>query len=179
MPSWPPAGNFLLCNSEGHINSETGSGRRKPFALPAGGQAAVPGPVGCTGRSWFLYLCRRPSTDRAATMDEAAARDKRSQEIEKEYLSSLADLNVNSKPLINMLTILAEENVEYAQVIVKSVENHLAQVGPEVKLPILYLVDSIVKNVGKQYQSLFSQVIVNMFCGVFETVRNTEGDETT
>ncbi|XP_049536265.1 uncharacterized protein LOC125951454 isoform X2 [Anopheles darlingi] len=103
-------------------------------------------------------------------MDEAAARDKRSQEIEKEYLSSLADLNVNSKPLINMLTILAEENVEYAQVIVKSVENHLAQVGPEVKLPILYLVDSIVKNVGKQYQSLFSQVIVNMFCGVFETV---------
>ncbi|XP_050085054.1 uncharacterized protein LOC126570945 [Anopheles aquasalis] len=103
-------------------------------------------------------------------MDEAAARDRRSQEIEKEYLSSLADLNVNSKPLINMLTILAEENVEYAPVIVKSVENHLAQVGPEVKLPILYLVDSIVKNVGKQYQSLFSQVIVNMFCGVFETV---------
>lgn len=41
---------------------------------------------------------------------------------------------------------------------------------PEFKLPILYLVDSIVKNVGKQYQQLFSQVIVNMFCGVFETV---------
>ncbi|KFB43760.1 AGAP001271-PA-like protein [Anopheles sinensis] len=103
-------------------------------------------------------------------MDETSLLDKRAKEIEQEYLSSLADLNVNSKPLINMLTILAEENLEYAQIIVSAVEKHLAKVVPDVKLPILYLVDSIVKNVGKQYQSLFSQVIVNMFCGVFETV---------
>ncbi|XP_058118043.1 uncharacterized protein LOC131260360 [Anopheles coustani] len=103
-------------------------------------------------------------------MDETSLPDKRAKEIEQEYLSSLADLNVNSKPLINMLTILAEENLEYAQIIVSAVEKHLAKVVPDVKLPILYLVDSIVKNVGKQYQSLFSQVIVNMFCGVFETV---------
>ncbi|XP_055637701.1 uncharacterized protein LOC129776214 [Toxorhynchites rutilus septentrionalis] len=105
----------------------------------------------------------------AAALDQAAV-DKRAKEIETEYLSSLADLNVNSKPLINMLTILAEENLDYALVIVTAVEKHLAKVQPDVKLPILYLVDSIVKNVGKQYQSLFSQVIVGMFCGVFETV---------
>lgn len=105
----------------------------------------------------------------AATMDQAAVQ-RRSKEIETEYLSSLADLNVNSKPLINMLTILAEENLDYAPIIVNAVEKHLAKVQPEFKLPILYLVDSIVKNVGKQYQQLFSQVIVNMFCGVFETV---------
>ncbi|XP_058062799.1 uncharacterized protein LOC131212794 [Anopheles bellator] len=105
-------------------------------------------------------------------MEKEATLDKRAEEIEKEYLSSLADLNVNSKPLINMLTILAEENLEYAHIIVNAVEKHLAQVGPDVKLPILYLVDSIVKNVGKQYQSLFSQVIVNMFCGVFQTAHD-------
>uniref|UniRef100_A0A1Q3FY43 Pre-mRNA cleavage complex 2 protein Pcf11 n=1 Tax=Culex tarsalis TaxID=7177 RepID=A0A1Q3FY43_CULTA len=105
----------------------------------------------------------------AATLDQAAV-DKRAREIETEYLSSLADLNVNSKPLINMLTILAEENLDYAPIIVNAVEKHLSQVQPEVKLPILYLIDSIVKNVGKQYQSLFSQVIVSTFCGVFETV---------
>lgn len=99
-----------------------------------------------------------------------AAVNRRAKEIETEYLSSLADLNVNSKPLINMLTILAEENLDYAPIIVNAVEKHLAKVQPEFKLPILYLVDSIVKNVGKQYQQLFSQVIVNMFCGVFETV---------
>ncbi|CAO1421893.1 unnamed protein product [Diamesa hyperborea] len=92
------------------------------------------------------------------------------QEIEEEYLSSLTDLNVNSKPLINMLTMLAEENIEHAPVIVKAVEKHLAKSSSDVKLPILYLIDSIVKNVGKQYKSLFSQNIVNIFCGVFEKV---------
>lgn len=85
-------------------------------------------------------------------MDEAAARDRRSQEIEKEYLSSLADLNVNSKPLINMLTILAEENVEYAPVIVKSVENHLAQV--------------------KQFMSIF-QSMLHIFVHRFEVDRSS------
>ncbi|XP_053671318.1 uncharacterized protein LOC128721574 [Anopheles nili] len=103
-------------------------------------------------------------------MEQPPVLESRAKQIEKEYLSSLADLNVNSKPLINMLTILAEENLEYAQIIVNAVEKHLAKVTPDVKLPILYLVDSIVKNVGKQYQTLFSQVIVNMFCGVFQTV---------
>ncbi|XP_050071761.1 uncharacterized protein LOC126559634 [Anopheles maculipalpis] len=103
-------------------------------------------------------------------MEQTTAVEGRAKQIEKEYLSSLADLNVNSKPLINMLTILAEENLEYAQIIVNAVEKHLTKVAPDVKLPILYLVDSIVKNVGKQYQTLFSQVIVNMFCGVFQTV---------
>lgn len=44
------------------------------------------------------------------------------------------------------------------------------QVSPDVKLPILYLIDSIVKNVDKSYKQLFAQNIVNMFCGVFEKV---------
>uniref|UniRef100_A0A182JNF3 CID domain-containing protein n=1 Tax=Anopheles christyi TaxID=43041 RepID=A0A182JNF3_9DIPT len=61
-------------------------------------------------------------------MDQTAAVESRAKQIEKEYLSSLADLNVNSKPLINMLTILAEENLEYAQIIVHAVEKHLAKV---------------------------------------------------
>ena len=51
-----------------------------------------------------------------------------SQEVGEEYASSLADLTVNSKPLINMLTMLAEENIEFAPVIVKVIEKHLAQV---------------------------------------------------
>ncbi|XP_055694535.1 uncharacterized protein LOC129796532 isoform X2 [Lutzomyia longipalpis] len=91
-------------------------------------------------------------------------------EIGEEYMSSLADLNVNSKPLINMLTIIAEENIEHAEVIVKAVEQHLTKVSADVKLPVLYLIDSIVKNVGGEYKALFSQYIVNMFCGVFEKV---------
>lgn len=45
-----------------------------------------------------------------------------------EYASSLADLTVNSKPLINMLTMLAEENERFAGTIVKAIETHLAEV---------------------------------------------------
>lgn len=50
------------------------------------------------------------------------------QRVAEDYLSSLSDLNCNSKPLINMLTMLAEENIEYAPVIVKVVEQHIAKV---------------------------------------------------
>jgi hypothetical protein len=50
-------------------------------------------------------------------------------EIYEEYMSSLMDLTVNSKPLINMLTMLAEDNIDCAQVIVRAVEQHLAKVG--------------------------------------------------
>lgn len=49
-------------------------------------------------------------------------------EVEDEYLSSLMDLNVNSKPLINMLTMLAEDNLECAHVIVRAIEKHITQV---------------------------------------------------
>ena len=51
-----------------------------------------------------------------------------SKEVAEEYLSSLADLTVNSKPLINMLTMLADENVDHAPAIVQVIENHLEKV---------------------------------------------------
>lgn len=49
-------------------------------------------------------------------------------EVAEEYLSSLTDLNVNSKPLISMLTMLAEENIAYASAIVNAIEQHLEKV---------------------------------------------------
>jgi len=38
------------------------------------------------------------------------------------------------------------------------------------KLPVLYLVDSIVKNIGAAYTTFFTQNIVATFCSVFEKV---------
>lgn len=49
-------------------------------------------------------------------------------EIKAEYTSSLADLTVNSKPLISVLTMLAEENIAHAPDIVAAIEEHLAKV---------------------------------------------------
>ncbi|KAL0115350.1 hypothetical protein PUN28_010706 [Cardiocondyla obscurior] len=94
----------------------------------------------------------------------------KSKEVADEYISSLSDLTINSKPLINMLTMLAEDNIEHAPAIVQAVETHLQKVRSDIKLPVLYLIDSIVKNVNGDYLNLFTQNIVNTFCGVFEKV---------
>uniref|UniRef100_A0A8W8LEK7 CID domain-containing protein n=1 Tax=Magallana gigas TaxID=29159 RepID=A0A8W8LEK7_MAGGI len=50
------------------------------------------------------------------------------EEVIQEYRSSLEELTANSKPLINMLTMLAEDNEQYAPEIVKVIETHLQQV---------------------------------------------------
>jgi len=42
-----------------------------------------------------------------------------------DFKSSLADLTFNSKPLINMLTMLAEENAQHSEQIVKVIEEHI------------------------------------------------------
>lgn len=54
--------------------------------------------------------------------------DKNEREIAESYLSSLVDLINNSKPLINMLTMLAEENIDHGQTIVDAVEQRIAKV---------------------------------------------------
>lgn len=51
------------------------------------------------------------------------------EEVAEEYRSSLKDLTVNSKPLITMLTMLADENRPHASVIVKVIEEHIHEVG--------------------------------------------------
>ncbi len=42
------------------------------------------------------------------------------------------------------------------------------QVRPDKKLPSLYLLDSILKNVKGEYLQLFSKNIVHIFCHCFE-----------
>ena len=50
------------------------------------------------------------------------------QEVVEEYTASLADLTFNSKPLINMLTMLAEDNAQYSEQIVQVIEAHMQKV---------------------------------------------------
>ena len=50
-------------------------------------------------------------------------------EVMKDYKSSLSDLTFNSKPLINMLTMLAEENASHSTEIVKVIQGHINQVS--------------------------------------------------
>ncbi|XP_077447884.1 pre-mRNA cleavage complex 2 protein Pcf11 isoform X2 [Stigmatopora argus] len=99
-------------------------------------------------------------------MDDSTAREDACQE----YKSSLEDLTFNSKPHINMLTILAEENVSFAKDIVAIIEAQISKAAAAEKLPVLYLVDSIVKNVGGEYLAVFAKNLITSFICVFEKV---------
>ncbi|XP_029458082.1 pre-mRNA cleavage complex 2 protein Pcf11 [Rhinatrema bivittatum] len=88
----------------------------------------------------------------------------------RDYQSSLDDLTFNSKPHINMLTILAEENVQFAKDIVILIEAQIAKAPSTEKLPVMYLMDSIVKNVGREYLAAFSKNLVSTFVNMFEKV---------
>ncbi|XP_065586016.1 pre-mRNA cleavage complex 2 protein Pcf11 isoform X1 [Cyrtonyx montezumae] len=88
----------------------------------------------------------------------------------RDYQSSLEDLTFNSKPHINMLTILAEENVPFAKDIVSLIEAQIAKAPASEKLPVMYLMDSIVKNVGREYLTAFTKNLVATFVCVFEKV---------
>nr|XP_046267196.1 pre-mRNA cleavage complex 2 protein Pcf11 [Scatophagus argus] len=102
----------------------------------------------------------------SSKMDDKAARE----DACREYQSSLEDLTFNSKPHINMLTILAEENINFAKDIVAIIEAQISKAPPTEKLPVLYLVDSIVKNVGGEYLAVFAKNLITSFICVFEKV---------
>ncbi|KAF9989562.1 hypothetical protein BGZ75_005878 [Mortierella antarctica] len=86
------------------------------------------------------------------------------------YRSELASLTFNSKPIITSLTIAAGENIGVSKVIVQTIEERLRTAPPNQKLPTLYLIDSIIKNVGGPYLNLFGRTIVNLFLDAYAVV---------
>eukprot|EP00794_Sanderia_malayensis_P007116 gene7116-7920_t len=94
------------------------------------------------------------------------------QSVLEDYRSSLNDLVFNSKPMINVLTMLAEENETYADGIVRTIRDRIKKVEIKFKVPALYLLDSILKNVGGSYIGILSRYMVEIFTDVFEN-----GDE--
>eukprot|EP01118_Nematostelium_gracile_P017879 TRINITY_DN777_c0_g3_i1.p1 TRINITY_DN777_c0_g3~~TRINITY_DN777_c0_g3_i1.p1 ORF type:complete len:492 (-),score=85.60 TRINITY_DN777_c0_g3_i1:46-1521(-) len=90
-----------------------------------------------------------------------------SEELVTEYNLELNELTFNSKPIINNLTIIAEENIHAADKIVAVIENRIRTVDPSIKLPSMYLLDSICKNVGGVYIKLFETNISNTFSAAY------------
>ncbi|KAH3757770.1 pre-mRNA cleavage complex 2 protein Pcf11 [Pelomyxa schiedti] len=84
-----------------------------------------------------------------------------------EYESELEGLTINSKPIINSLTIIAGENMDAAPDIVATIERRIETAPSNQKLPALYLLDSIIKNIGGAYVNLFARNIVNTFIRTF------------
>ncbi|CAF1146773.1 unnamed protein product [Adineta steineri] len=89
----------------------------------------------------------------------------------QDFKKELNDLKINSKPVINFLTMLAEEKVHNAPQIVRAIEERILEAKGDYVLPVLYVLDSIVKNLrSKAYIQLFEHKLPVIFASAFNKV---------
>ncbi|KZT74323.1 hypothetical protein DAEQUDRAFT_807469 [Daedalea quercina L-15889] len=88
----------------------------------------------------------------------------------REYSARLAELTVNSRPIIQSLSMLAQDYSRFADIVVQCIENHIRRVPQWMKLPAFYLLDAISKNVYNPYANCFAPLVVRLFLDTYEQV---------
>ncbi|KAH7015510.1 DNA replication ATPase [Ilyonectria destructans] len=93
-----------------------------------------------------------------------------SAEVAEDYRLALEDLSSNMRFEISNLTVIARENTEHALAIAEALQQHILKAPPNKKLPALYVLDSIVKNVGTPYTLYFGRTLFKTFMESYAVV---------
>ena len=81
-----------------------------------------------------------------------------------------------AKHVINTLTMMADDNkMSQAPAIAGLILGRINVAASNCKVPLLFLADSIIKNVGNPYRQLFTAGIVDAFNGAMSKVRCAAG----
>ena len=90
------------------------------------------------------------------------------EEVAASYALELAELTFNSKPIINSLTMIADEERAFSHAIAGVVLRKIGSALADKKLPIIYLLDSICKNVGAAYKNHFAPALPQTIGDAFD-----------
>ncbi|KAH7914222.1 hypothetical protein BJ138DRAFT_1177497 [Hygrophoropsis aurantiaca] len=91
----------------------------------------------------------------------------------RDYAARLAQLTINSRPIIQSLSMVAQEYSRWAEIVVQCLEAHIRRVPPYMKLPSFYLLDAISKNVYDPYARHFAPFVVPLFLETYQQVDQT------
>ncbi|KAF9534212.1 hypothetical protein CPB83DRAFT_843868 [Crepidotus variabilis] len=85
----------------------------------------------------------------------------------RDFTSRLSNLTINSRVHIQDLSMMAQDHPHFSSIVAQSLDHHIRQVPPWMKLPGFYLLDAISKNVFEPYASVFSRIVTSLFMDAY------------